>query len=136
MTHSRIIGLQVENFKRISAVDLSPNPQSILDKPSGVARQVLDEDAIIINLDGIPYITTISAAEYALQTDTRAKLLRKFEGKLITSGLLFPAKTGKTVYAHVGHSRYRMATYRFEQVMNSPGCIAPALYCPPREVIC
>ncbi|HWQ64818.1 MAG TPA: hypothetical protein VN429_10415 [Methanospirillum sp.] len=101
---------------------------------SGVARQVMDEDAIIIDLDGISYITTISAAKHAIQNNARAKLMRKYDGKLTSDGLLFPAQTKKTVYAHVGSRRYRMASWQFEDVLKSPGCIAPALLCPPREV--
>lgn len=101
---------------------------------SGVARQILDEDAIIITLDDIAYLTTISAAEHAIRTDSRAKLMRKYAGRLTSDGILFPAKTGKTIYAHIGTRRYRMATWQFQHVLESPGCVAPALYCPPNEV--
>ena len=102
--------------------------------PSGVARQVLNEDAIIIDLDGVSYLTTISAAEYAIQKDKGVNLLMKHRGELIKVGRLWPAITGKTIYAHVGLRRYRMAAWQFEEVLSSPGCIAPVLYCPPREM--
>lgn len=101
---------------------------------SGAARQVLDTDIILIDLDGTTYITSKQAAEYALEEDTGIRLLTKYPGGFITGGRLFPARTGKTVYAHVRHTRYRIATWQFEKVIDGPGYLAPALVCSPREV--
>jgi hypothetical protein len=105
--------------------------------PSGAARQILDTDVIVIDLDGISYLTSIVAAEYAIDENTHVKLLKKWNGRLVTSGLLFPARTGKTIYAHVGHRRHRMAAWQFTKVLQGPGHLAPALYCVPSlEVMC
>lgn len=98
------------------------------------ARQIMDTDVILIDLDGITYLTSIQAAEYALQEDKSVRLLTKYPGGFITGGRLFPARTGKTVYAHVRHTRYRIATWQFEKVIDGPGYLAPALVCSPREV--
>ncbi len=96
------------------------------------ARQILGTDVILIDLDGITYLTSVQAAEYAIEEDTAVKLLTKYPGGFVTGGKLFPARTGKTVYAHVRHTRYRIATWQFEKVIEGPGYLAPALVCSPR----
>jgi len=98
---------------------------------SGSARQVLDMDTIIITVDGDTYLVPVESAEYAIDEDTHVSLLKKYDGRLVAGGILFPAQTGRTMYAYARHRRYRMAMSEFRQVCLAPGYQAPLTFCVP-----
>jgi|GEM_PF-3746496 len=103
---------------------------SSLFTPTGMARQIPSAEAIIINLENIPFVTTLDDAELVASGDG-AYLWTKYQGKMVACGRIFMGRTGKTVYTSIQGRRYRLASWQFRKVIKYPGFLAPALYCPP-----
>lgn len=105
--------------------------------PGENARRVADLDILLLELNGgIQYATRIDLVRDMLSgIRTRAPLWRKYQGRLVIDGLLFPAQTGKTVYAWTDKKRWRFATWQFSRTIEKPGIISEALFCPPRPEV-
>lgn len=97
----------------------------------GIIRQVLNEDLLILTLEGITYFAKKSEVEETLKHNHKTKMGRKYNGKIISDGLIFLGKTGKTLYTYTGDKkRYRSPCYQISLVIEEPGTLAIASYCP------